>query len=69
MRFFITAISSVAAMLFASTAPRHAQDTIKIGLIMTLSGQFADAGIQMRKRRQDLHEAARRHGRRQEDRD
>ena len=34
-------------MLLAGAAPASAQDTIKIGLIMTLSGQFADAGIQM----------------------
>jgi branched-chain amino acid transport system substrate-binding protein len=35
-----------AAALFAA-APVHAQGTVKIGLIMTLSGQFADAGVQM----------------------
>jgi branched-chain amino acid transport system substrate-binding protein len=35
------------AVLIASAATAQAQDTIKIGLIMTLSGQFADAGIQM----------------------
>src|SRR5215203_6137020 len=45
MRLITTAIGGVAAMLLA--APASAQDTIKIGLIMTLSGQFADAGIQM----------------------
>ena len=37
-----------AAALAASLTPAAAQDTIKIGLIMTLSGQFADAGVQMR---------------------
>ena len=42
-----TALGGVAAVLLASAAPASAQDTIKIGLIMTLSGQFADAGIQM----------------------
>src|SRR3954465_10177178 len=47
MRFSITAMSSVAAVLLASAAPAGAQETVKIGLIMTLSGQFADAGIQM----------------------
>ena len=47
MRFVTTAISGVAAVLLASAAPASAQDTVKIGLIMTLSGQFADAGIQM----------------------
>jgi branched-chain amino acid transport system substrate-binding protein len=35
-----------AAALFAAS-PASAQGTIKVGLIMTLSGQFADAGIQM----------------------
>ena len=47
MRFATTAMSGVAAVLLASAAPASAQDTVKIGLIMTLSGQFADAGIQM----------------------
>src|SRR5437016_3258120 len=36
-----------ATALFATVASASAQDTIKVGLIMTLSGQFADAGIQM----------------------
>src|SRR5262245_66574573 len=36
-----------ATALAASMMPAAAQDTIKVGLIMTLSGQFADAGIQM----------------------
>src|SRR5438445_12446741 len=51
MRFATTAMSGVAAILLASAAPASAQetnkDTLKIGLVMTLSGQFADAGIQM----------------------
>src|SRR5258708_14526846 len=47
MRLITTALSGIAAVLLASAAPAHAQDTVKIGLIMTLSGQFADAGIQM----------------------
>jgi branched-chain amino acid transport system substrate-binding protein len=47
MRFATTAMSGVVAVLLASVAPASAQDTLKIGLVMTLSGQFADAGIQM----------------------
>src|SRR3954467_8024883 len=47
MRFSITAMSGVAALLLATAAPAGAQDTLKIGLVMALSGQFADAGIQM----------------------
>src|ERR1043166_6482682 len=47
MRFSITAMSGVAAVLLATAAPADAQETLKIGLVMTLSGQFADAGIQM----------------------
>src|SRR5258708_37837990 len=43
----VPGVSGVAAVLLASAAPARAQDTVKIGLIMTLSGQFADAGIQM----------------------
>src|SRR3954452_17893559 len=47
MRISTTAMAGLAALLSASTAPAIAQDTLKIGLVMTLSGQFADAGIQM----------------------
>ena len=47
MRLITTAIGGVAAMLLAGAPLAGAQDTIKIGLIMTLSGQYADAGIQM----------------------
>jgi len=38
-----------AALLAASLLPAagHAQDTIKIGLILPLSGQFADTGVQI----------------------
>lgn len=36
-----------ATALFATTALANAQQTVKVGLILTLSGQFADAGIQM----------------------
>jgi branched-chain amino acid transport system substrate-binding protein len=36
-----------ATALVVTMAPANAQETIKVGLIMTLSGQFADAGIQM----------------------
>ena len=37
-----------AAALIAGMTQAGAQGTLKVGLIMTLSGQFADAGIQMR---------------------
>jgi branched-chain amino acid transport system substrate-binding protein len=36
-----------AAALLTTTALANAQQTVKVGLIMTLSGQFADAGLQM----------------------
>ena len=36
-----------AVALIAIAAPAKAQDTVKVGLIVTLSGQFADAGLQM----------------------
>jgi branched-chain amino acid transport system substrate-binding protein len=36
------------AAVFAGAAPVDAADTVKIGLILPLSGQFADTGIQMR---------------------
>ena len=47
MRFATTAMSGLATILLAGATPANAQDTVKIGLIMTLSGQFADAGIQL----------------------
>ena len=47
MRKTLLGLASAAALIAASTAA-SAQGTIKVGLIMTLSGQFADAGIQMR---------------------
>jgi len=40
------AVSSLAAVL-AAAAPAHAQGTVKIGLIMSYSGQFADPAAQM----------------------
>ena len=39
-------LASLAALLLAPPAG-HAQQTVKIGLIMTYSGQFADAATQM----------------------
>jgi branched-chain amino acid transport system substrate-binding protein len=35
------------AAAVAAAFPAHAQQTVKIGLVMTLSGQFADAAVQM----------------------
>ncbi|MFL6800100.1 MAG: ABC transporter substrate-binding protein [Xanthobacteraceae bacterium] len=40
-------IVSAAALLLFGTLPAHAQGTVKIGMINVLSGQFADAGIQL----------------------
>jgi len=36
------------AGLVCAALPGHAQQTIKIGMINVLSGQFADAGIRWR---------------------
>ena len=36
-----------ATALIATAASASAQDTVKVGLILSLSGQFADAGIQL----------------------
>jgi branched-chain amino acid transport system substrate-binding protein len=47
MRKSLVGLLSAAALVVGMTQA-GAQDTIKIGLVMTLSGQFADAGIQMR---------------------
>src|SRR5688572_27399129 len=35
------------AALLGAALPAHAQQTVKIGLVLTLSGQFADAGNQL----------------------
>ena len=47
MRKTLLGLASAAALV-AATAAASAQGTVKVGVIMTLSGQFADAGIQMR---------------------
>jgi branched-chain amino acid transport system substrate-binding protein len=47
MRFNITAAVYTTAALLAGAAPAAAQDTVKVGVILSLSGQFADAGVQM----------------------
>jgi branched-chain amino acid transport system substrate-binding protein len=36
-----------ATAFIAATASANAQDTVKVGVILSLSGQFADAGVQM----------------------
>src|SRR5215471_6975969 len=46
MRKWLVGICGIAAVL-AAAAPAGAQDTIKIGLIMPYSGQFADTATQM----------------------
>ena len=38
---------TLAAALVAAALPLHAQQTVKIGVLLTLSGQFADAAAQM----------------------
>jgi branched-chain amino acid transport system substrate-binding protein len=45
MRKMIVRLSALAALLAAVSA--NAQDTIKIGIILPYSGQFADAGVQL----------------------
>ena len=42
----VLALGSALALLIA-TASANAQGTVKVGLINVLSGQFADAGIQL----------------------
>src|SRR5262245_58941679 len=46
MRKVLLGISGIAAALFITTAA-NAQNTIKIGVIMPYSGQFADAATQI----------------------
>ena len=49
--------------------PARAEDTVKIGLIVPMTGGQASTGKQLDNADQALHEAAWRHRRRQEDRD
>src|ERR1051325_6542671 len=39
--------AALGAVLLAAWLPAHAQGTVRIGLVLTLSGQFADAGNQI----------------------
>jgi branched-chain amino acid transport system substrate-binding protein len=47
MRLFLTGMAAAAAAFLAGAAPASAEDTVKIGLIMPYSGQFADTALQM----------------------
>ena len=47
MHKFIVGLASLAAVALPAIAPAHAQGTVKIGLIMTYSGQFADVATMM----------------------
>jgi branched-chain amino acid transport system substrate-binding protein len=46
MQQFLVALTCTAALL-AGPVSAHAQQSVKIGLINVLSGQFADAGVQL----------------------
>src|ERR1700704_5881689 len=46
MRRSMTGLACIAAVLLAATAA-NAQDTVKIGVVMSFSGQFADTGTQI----------------------
>jgi branched-chain amino acid transport system substrate-binding protein len=46
MRRLMTGLACIAAALLAATAA-NAQDTVKIGVVMSFSGQFADTGTQI----------------------
>ena len=43
----IAGLASLAAAALLATSPAHADGTVKIGLIMTYSGQFADVATMM----------------------
>ena len=49
MRQVKTRLALTAALLLTAAAPipAHAQDTVKIAVIMSYSGQFADSGAQI----------------------
>ena len=43
----LAALGAVALCALAAISPAHAQDTVKVGVIMAYSGQFADLAAQM----------------------
>jgi branched-chain amino acid transport system substrate-binding protein len=47
MHTLTTTIGGLVAAALVAAAPAHAQQTVKVGLIMAYSGQFADAATQM----------------------
>jgi branched-chain amino acid transport system substrate-binding protein len=47
MQFVKMTMACAVATLLAAAMPANAQDTVKVGVILSLSGQFADAGAQM----------------------
>src|SRR6516225_3822746 len=46
-RFMLRAVTLCLGLLLFALAPAHAQQTIKIGVILPFSGQFADTGVQL----------------------
>ena len=68
MNRLVAGLVGLALSIVAATAA-YAQGTVKIGLILPYSGQFADTATQMDNGDQALHEEVRRHRGRQEDRD
>ena len=65
-RYFLAAACAGVALL--AVGPRRAEDTVKIGFILPMTGQQQSTGKQIAAGGQTLHGAARRHGRRQESR-
>src|SRR5208282_4306926 len=47
MQKITAGLAGLAATALIAAAPAHAEDTVKIGLIMTYSGQFADVATMM----------------------
>ena len=47
MQKFTAGFAGLAAAALIAAVPAHAEDTVKIGLIMSYSGQFADLGTMM----------------------
>ena len=49
MRQAKTGLALTAALLLTATTPiaAHAEDTVKVAIIMSYSGQFADSGAQI----------------------
>jgi len=64
----VFSLAAVFAISIATAASAAAQGTVKVGMVMPMTGPLAAAGQQVDRGRPSLHQTARRSGGRQADR-